>query len=105
MNVIFHSDVEGCSQEQVSVYTWKDPQERLSLVLPEGFHEMEEEKKEENYSMTERPEFVMRDKQGNTQFTLQFLNKVMSREETGEAIRKICELTQNSFVQYQTSPL
>lgn len=104
MNTIFHSDAEGCSQEQIGVFTWKDPEQRLSLALPEGFREMEEEKKEENYPMAERPEIIMEDERGKTQLTLQFLNKGMSREETGEAGQKICELTQDSFVQYQISP-
>ncbi len=105
MNAIFHKDAEGCSQEQVCAFTWTDPKQRLSLVLPEGFQEMEEEKREEYFSMEERPEIIMEDEQGSTQFTLQFLNKAMSREETKEAVRGICELTQKTFVQYKTSPL
>lgn len=105
MNAIFYEDTEGCSQEQVCVFTWTEPRQRLSLALPEGFRKMSPEKEEEYFPMKERPEIIMEDEKGSTQFTLQFLDKQMSREETKWVVRAVCELTQKAFVQYKTSPL
>lgn len=103
MKTIFYRDTEGCDQDQVNVFIWKDPKERISFILPEGFREMEEEKKEENYPMSERPEVILEDELGRIQVTLQFLDKAMSREETNEAARQVYELAQSSFAQCRIS--
>lgn len=104
MDIIFDKRTEGCEQDQVCTYTWEDQKKRLLLTLPIGLTDMTIEEKQKNYPMTERPEIIMEDEQEEIQFTVQFTNKALKKEETETAVRQVHEMMKRAFTQYKLSP-
>ncbi|MBD5547930.1 MAG: hypothetical protein HDQ97_11110 [Lachnospiraceae bacterium] len=103
MRTIFDKETEGGMQNALHLVTWKLPDKQFVLELPEGFAEIDEEKKEENYPLSDRPEIILEDEQGEVQLTLQFFYKVMKTDETKGVTEQIHELMENTYVQYPSS--
>lgn len=101
---IFDRETEGSIQDTLKLFTWESPDKQLVLELPEGFAQLEEEKREESYPSSDRPEIIMENVQGRVQLTLKFFQKVMKKEDTGDTIKEIRKLTENTYVQYPNTP-
>lgn len=101
---IFDRETEGSIQDTLKLFTWESPDKQLVLELPEGFAQLEAEKREESYPSSDRPEIILENVQGKAQLTLKFFRKVMKKEDTGDVIREIRKLTENTYVQYPNTP-
>lgn len=104
MKLIFDKDEEGSMQDTIGVSSWEAQNGSISLELPEGFADMEEEKKKANYPYEGRPEIILEDEGTNTHITLQFMNKELKAADTLQAAAQVCELTKSAFPRYKTSP-
>lgn len=102
--VLFSQDTEGCFQDTVSTVLWSMPGRKFSVELPEGFEEMSEESREENYPYTDRPEIILEDISEDAQITLQFLEKELKEAEIWDAVSQVLELTENTFPEHKVSP-
>ena len=105
VKTIFEKETEGCGQDDLQLSMWELHDKQLVIELPEGFEEMDEERKEENYPLSGRPEMIVEDGEGKVQITFQFFQKVMGTEETRDVTDQIRELMESAYVQYQTSQI
>lgn len=101
---LFCQDTEGCFQDSVSTVLWSMPGGKFSVELPEGFEEMAEEGREENYPYADRPEIILEDVSEDAQITLQFLEKELKEAEIWDAVSQVLELTESTFPEYKASP-
>lgn len=105
MKTIYDREAQRSEQGSICVFTWESPDKQLMLELPEGFHEMEKERREGNYPLFERPEIILEDEEEKVQLTLQFFDKPMKKEDTKEAVWQIYVLMKEFFMQYPKSPV
>lgn len=101
---LFCQDTEGCFQDSVSTVLWSMPGGKFSVELPEGFEEMAEESREENYPYADRPDIILEDVSEDVQITLQFLEKELKEAEIWDAVSQVLELTESTFPEYKVSP-
>lgn len=104
MRTIFDRETQNSGQDTLNLVTWEFHDKQLILELPEGFAQLEDEKREECYPSSDRPEIILENEQGSVQLTLHFLKKEMKKEDTQNVIWQIRELTDNTYVQYQNTP-
>lgn len=102
--MLFCQDTAGCFQDSVSTVLWSAPGGEFFMELPEGFEEMTEESREENYPYADRPEIILEDVSEDAQITLQFLEKELKETEIWDAVSQVLELTENTFPEYKASP-
>lgn len=76
----------------------------LQMEFPEGFYQMEEERKRRFYPGKERPEIILENTDG-VQVTGQAAGQKMKREELVTAVEAARELAANTFPQYRFSPV
>lgn len=104
MREIFDGETENSEQDTLRLLTWEAPFGQLVLELPEGFAQLEAENKEKCYPSSDRPEIILENERDRVQFTLQFFQKAMKKEDTQDVIEQIRELTEDTYVQYLSTP-
>lgn len=104
MRMIFDREAEGTAQDLVRMIPWHSPDGMLALEIPEGFVDMEEHRKEENYPSSDRPKIILEHGEEEVQITLQLFGRKMKAEETEAAVREVRRTVENIFVQYRLSP-
>ena len=105
MKIIFDGETEGSVQDTINLVAWDFLEKQLGFVLPEGFSEMSEEKREESYPLSNRPQIILEDEQRKVQITIHFFHKTMKKEDITGAVEQILELTRKAFAQYEYSPI
>lgn len=100
---LFNQKEEGCIQDSVQAVRWKESGERFMLELPQGFHEMTDEKKKAFYPFDNRPEVILEEDGDGAQFTFQFLDKKLKGEDIRKAIGQVRKLTEDTFPEYKVT--
>lgn len=105
MRTVFERETEGAVQEQIRMVSWQPPEGKLMMELPEGFREMEADRRESCYPLGNRPEIILEYEQEEAQITLQFFDRKMLREEVVAAAEQVRKTTEKTFVQYECMPV
>lgn len=104
MEIFCAKDSSGCIQEDIRLTILRMEKIGLQMEFPEGFYQMEEERKRRFYPGKERPKIVLENPDG-VQITGQAVGqKIMRREELMPAAEAARELAVSTFPQYRFSP-
>ena len=105
MRTVFDEEAEGTEQEPVRMNEWQSPEGMLIMELPEGFTNMEENRRDEYFPLEGRPEIILEHGEEDAQMTLQIFDRQMKAEEAEAAVVQMQNVVEENFTQYQYSPV
>lgn len=104
MEIFCAKDSSGCIQEDIRLTVLRMDEIGLQMEFPEGFYQMEEEKRRRFYPGKERPRIILENPDG-VQVTGQAAGLKMKREELVSAVEAAREMAADTFPQYRFSPV
>lgn len=104
MEIFCTKESNGCIQESISLTILKMEQIGLQMKFPEGFYQMEEEKRSRYYPWRGKPSIILENHNG-VQMTGQATGQKMAVSEMIPAVESTKEMVKNTFPQYSFSPV
>ncbi len=105
MRVLFESEIEGSIQKEVKMEVWREPEGLWQMEIPSGFVPADEERKRQYFPYDYPPETVLFHEEEDAWITVQLLQKEMKSEETLAAMEKIRKLSEDTWPQYEYTPI
>ena len=103
--LLFEAGTEGCIQEEVELEIWEHPDHLWKMEIPSGFMTIEEGRIREDFPYDTPPDIVLYHEKEETWMTMQVFDKELKGEETEEAGEAIRKLMDNTYPQYEITPV
>lgn len=104
MEIFCAKDSSGCMQEDIRLMLLRMDEIGLLMEFPEGFYQMEDEKRRRCYPWKGRPDIILENSDG-VRLTGQKTGQKIEVSEIVPAVEAARELTENNFPQYSFSPV